>query len=245
MSLPQGQISEVDSQDGKAIASLICWSIWKNRNQDLFEGQQWEPLVVYEKAMLAWKEFKVTCDLLEQRAPPFSSPCTQIWQSPLEGYIKLNVDGALNSQDGNGGVGFVARNRDAILVGAAMEIFKGPLSPRVIEALGFRFALTTALHWGYSRIIVEGDALQIVQALNGSRSFVDCDTIILDCLQIAMNFSSCLFSHVKRGCNRVAHFVARKSLSGNGLMSWRGDFPQWLLTLALDDVRASGSSSMS
>ncbi|KAG5544959.1 hypothetical protein RHGRI_017425 [Rhododendron griersonianum] len=204
MSLPQGQISEVDSQDGKAIASLICWSIWKNRNQDLFEGQQWEPLVVYEKGMLAWKEFKVTCDLLEQRAPPFSSPCTQ---------------------DGNGGVGFVARNRDVILVGAAMEIFKGPLSPRVIEALGFRFALTTALCWGYSRIIVEGDALQIVQALNGSRSFVDCDTIILDCLQIAMNFSSCLFSHVKRGCNRVAHFVARKSLSGNGLMSWRGDFP--------------------
>ncbi|KAG5535013.1 hypothetical protein RHGRI_022953 [Rhododendron griersonianum] len=224
MSLPQGQISEVDSQDGKAIAPLICWSIWKNRNQDLFEGQQWEPLVVYEKAMLAWKEFKVTCDLLEQRAPPFSSLCTQ---------------------DGNGGVGFVARNRDAILVGAAMEIFKGPLSPRVIEALGFRFAFTTALRWGYSQIIVEGDALQIVQALNGSRSFVDCDTIILDYLQIAMNFSSCLFSHVKRGCNRVAHFVARKSLSGNGLMSWRGDFPQWLLTLALDDVRASGSSSMS
>ncbi|KAI8561306.1 hypothetical protein RHMOL_Rhmol04G0328500 [Rhododendron molle] len=116
-----------------------------------------------------------------------------------------------------------------------MEIFKGPLSPRVIEALGFRFALlTTALRWGYSRIIVEGDALQIVQALNGSRSFIDCDTIILDCLQIALNFSSCLFSHVKRGGNK-----------GNGLMSWRGDFLQWLLTLALDDVRASGSSSMS
>ncbi|KAF7112260.1 hypothetical protein RHSIM_Rhsim06G0236600 [Rhododendron simsii] len=59
--------------------SLICWSIWKNRNQDLFEGQQWEPLVVYEKALLAWKEFKVACDLLEHRAPPLSSPCAQIW----------------------------------------------------------------------------------------------------------------------------------------------------------------------
>ncbi|KAI8560891.1 hypothetical protein RHMOL_Rhmol04G0291300 [Rhododendron molle] len=60
-----------------------------------------------------------------------------------------------------------------------------------------------------------------------------------------MNFSLCLFSLVKRGCNRVAYFVARKSLLGNELMSWRGDFPQWLLTLALDDVRAFGSSFMS
>ncbi|KAI8547949.1 hypothetical protein RHMOL_Rhmol07G0234800 [Rhododendron molle] len=74
----------------------------------------------------------------------------------------------MNSRDGNGGVGLVARNKDGTLVGAAMDTFKRLLTPRVIEALGFRLALTTALRWGCSRVIVEGNAHQIVQALNGS-----------------------------------------------------------------------------
>lgn len=100
----------------------------------------------------------------------------------------------------------------------------GTLSPRVIEALGFRFALTTALEWNWPRIIVEGDALQIVQSLNQIRSYADSDTIILDCIKLASYFAFYNFAHVKRDCNRVVHFVVKHSLLGTGLASWRGNF---------------------
>lgn len=98
----------------------------------------------------------------------------------------------------------VARDVTGHVVGAAMTNFEGSLSPRVIEALAFRFALTAALEQNWSRIIVEGDALQVVQSLNQKQTYADIDAIILNCISLASKFSSCKFSHVKRECNRVS-----------------------------------------
>lgn len=121
-----------------------------------------------------------------------------------------------------------------------MNDFEGSFSSRVIEALGFRFALTTTLEQNWSSIIVEGDALQVVQSLNQIRSFADIDTIILDCIRLAFKLSSCNFSHIKKECNRVAHYVAKQSLSSTGPVNGRVVFPQWLTSLTLDDVKALG-----
>lgn len=74
----------------------------------------------------------------------------------------------------------------------------------------------------------------MVHALNQSKTYADCDLVILDCLQLASLFSLCLFSHVKRDCNRLAHsrlfWIVR-------MVCWRGDYLQWLSSLALKVIR--------
>lgn len=94
---------------------------------------------------------------LAHRVPPPPS----IWKPPVGEFIKFNVDGAL-SVTNVGGLGLVARESRGKLLGAKMESMNGIFSARIIEALGFRCALQTALDWNYSHIIVEGDALQVV-----------------------------------------------------------------------------------
>lgn len=42
------------------------------------------------------------------------------------------------------------------MLGAAMKSFKGSFSAQIIEAMGFRYALETALSWNYCQVIVEG-----------------------------------------------------------------------------------------
>lgn len=56
-----------------------------------------------------------------------------------------------------------------------MDSFKGSYSLRVIEAMGFRYALEMTLSWNFSRIIVEGDSEHVVQALNRARTYAGCD----------------------------------------------------------------------
>lgn len=111
-SMAQGQISEADSRDEKAPASLICWLIWKNRNQEFFEGNQWEPQAIYEKALLAYGNNTKWCvTYLREKGPSLLLYLHPTWQPPSDDFTqRITVDGALNSRDGNGGVGLVARN---------------------------------------------------------------------------------------------------------------------------------------
>ncbi|KAI8564632.1 hypothetical protein RHMOL_Rhmol03G0195800 [Rhododendron molle] len=62
------------------------------------------------------------------------------------GVIKINVDGAVDVNNGRGRAGLVAQDSNGVVVGAAMELSRRAASVRVIEAAGFRFAVLTALN---------------------------------------------------------------------------------------------------
>ncbi|KAG5515304.1 hypothetical protein RHGRI_036372 [Rhododendron griersonianum] len=64
--------------------------------------------------------------------------------------------------------------------------------------MGFREAPITAVNRGFFKIIVEGDSLQVVQALiQDGKSHSDCNSILADCAELLPLFSSCSFIHVK------------------------------------------------
>ncbi|KAF7124515.1 hypothetical protein RHSIM_Rhsim12G0206100 [Rhododendron simsii] len=69
---------------------------------------------------------------------------------------------------------------EGVIIGAAIRSMGGNFSPRVVEAMGFQFALTAALEQSLKQNEVEGDAKQVVQAINSERTYADCDYIILD-----------------------------------------------------------------
>ncbi|KAI8573517.1 hypothetical protein RHMOL_Rhmol01G0283900 [Rhododendron molle] len=106
--------------------------------------------------------------------------------------------------------------------------------------MGFREALVFAANNSLSHIIIEGDSLEVVQALTQEgKSLLDCSSILSDCIELLPLFSSCQFTHVNRSCNRVAHSLAKHSLSSARLVSWGGPVPQSITDLSLCDVRSS------
>ncbi|KAG8383859.1 hypothetical protein BUALT_Bualt04G0057500 [Buddleja alternifolia] len=114
--------------------------------------------------------------------PPGSNSATQWCKSP-PGTIKLNFDAAFFKEVGNAGHA---------------------------EALAAREAIKLAIRCGWSSIIIEGDCVQVIQKLQQCvPDFSTISPIISDVLYLVSLFSSCVFSHVRRSGNRVAHSFAR------------------------------------
>ena len=66
--------------------------------------------------------------------------------------------------------------------------------------------------------IFEGDAELIINALRAKEvNQPQYGHVLQDSLVLASYFRVCSFSHVKRVSNNVAHFLARRSKSGNEL----------------------------
>ncbi|XP_058217302.1 uncharacterized protein LOC131328370 [Rhododendron vialii] len=196
----------------------------------LSQGQQIAvQILIFEKAHAAWEEYLSVLERKRGELHVAQPNQAQKWEPPPTGVTKLNVDGAMNKDSGLCEMGMVARKSEGIIVGAASQSMYGQFPPRVIETMGFRFALTEALNHNLTRIEVEGDAKHVVQAIKGEKAFADCDSIILDCIKLASQFTICVFSPVKHGYNRVADSTAKHFLLRADTESWREDVPSWLV----------------
>ena len=106
-----------------------------------------------------------------------------------------------------------------------------------VETLACRRAVTFALEVGIQDVTFEGDSLTMIQAINsGGASEAPYDNLIEDILVSVSSFSSIVFEHVKRTCNRVVDALAKKAKFGDVFQAWMGDLPPNIAPLAVLDV---------
>ncbi|KAL0331697.1 UNVERIFIED_CONTAM: hypothetical protein Sangu_1715200 [Sesamum angustifolium] len=101
------EISSHLSRRDFGLSLCICWSIWWGRNHIVMEGVCLEPGQVVGVAVHYLNAFLV------QKGSVTTAPSVSIsspWLAPPPDVIKLNFDGAAFDQDGEMGVGVVARN---------------------------------------------------------------------------------------------------------------------------------------
>ena len=95
-----------------------------------------------------------------------------------------------------------------------------------VETLAARRALEFAAEKGVNRVILEGDFTILIKALQSSNhSLAQFGHIAEDVKYIASCLQNCMFSHVLRQCNKVAHALARRALSYPHMLVWREDVP--------------------
>jgi hypothetical protein len=87
--------------------TLMGWSLWNARNSAVFKGSVKLPLVLCRDAHQYLQEFKgIQCTV----QPPFSwiSAHSRVrWVPPEEGWMKVNMDGAVFHDIGKVGAGVV------------------------------------------------------------------------------------------------------------------------------------------
>jgi len=82
----------------------------------------------------------------------------------------------------------------------------------VAEAIAARVALSHASARGWSNVILESNALGLIERLQlGSQGEAYLDVLLKDIRSLVPSFRSLMYSHVKRVGNIVAHLVARMS----------------------------------
>ncbi|KAJ8423618.1 hypothetical protein Cgig2_008645 [Carnegiea gigantea] len=131
------------------------------------------------------------------------------WSPLAMGYVKVNFDGAklgewghrwdVGARDGRGNVLFASVVQGDGFLGAELEGVRA-----------VRFALSEARKRNMRSIVLERDCLTLITKLQmKARGDANIGVIIFDIVRLASCFDFCAFSFVKRGGNRVAHYLAR------------------------------------
>ena len=87
------------------------------------------------------------------------------WQAPQAVFVKVNFDGAIFGELNKLGVGVVIRDNNGTILGSCSEKLSQAYKAEETEALAARKASMFAHELGFQRVILEGDALGLIQAL--------------------------------------------------------------------------------
>ncbi|XP_073138351.1 uncharacterized protein [Henckelia pumila] len=112
------------------------------------------------------------------------------------------------------GFGCIIRDSHGIVLAATQGRMHGNNDPAMAQALAIHEALSWIKNLHLSTIIMESDALLIIEALNRTdQDSSNLGLIIEDCKLLARDVSSCSFSFARRSANQAAHALARGTAS--------------------------------
>ena len=124
----------------------------------------------------------------------------QTWMPLSEGFYKINFDGAIFENFGRAGLGVVVRDVEGMVIAALSQNIQLPSSVDSVEALAARRAIILAQEISLTQVVVEGDSLKVIAAINNPKqSSTQWGHIIEDIKKASLCLQACSFCHVSRG----------------------------------------------
>lgn len=200
------------------LAAVICWMIWKNRNDLVWNQRSLGEREVVESAKSVLDQWKCVQDNSFDFFLGYMTPEDghEHWQLPQNNRIKVNTDAAIFKHSSCYSHAFVARNQHGHLIEAQSKCRQGAIAPELAEALGIREALSWIKENQYDGVELETDCLQVIQAIRSTiTSLSYLGRVVEDCrvLLLSLKARNVIIRFVKRSANRVSHFLARYSCS--------------------------------
>ncbi|KAL2902412.1 Uncharacterized protein RDABS01_027494 [Bienertia sinuspersici] len=176
---------------------MILWSIWNARNKLVFEDELTEPEVCVNKAVDILQEYRNA--VLEPRRSTLRYASK--WCPPCTDEIKVNFDAAVDETLGGIGVGLVARNSEGEVVLAKAVHLPYRWTTEVGEARAALEAIKVAKECEWDRVVIEGDAQVIINALQrGTMRSSHAQIWTDDALALSSAFTSLSFNVCFRDC---------------------------------------------
>ncbi|ONH94901.1 hypothetical protein PRUPE_7G038400 [Prunus persica] len=128
------------------------------------------------------------------------------------GYFKLNVNGALDLQDGFRGVRLIVRDSHGVLIGAVVMRAPSLLFVFATELYALKVGLSFALDVSLLPLVVESDSLAAVQLLSKEEEYLAPEGVLVTEIRLPfLALSSCV-RFVPHTANTVAYRIAHYSL---------------------------------
>ncbi|XP_050217731.1 uncharacterized protein LOC126668587 [Mercurialis annua] len=189
---------------------FLLWHIWKSRNAAIFRHEVSSEIETVSLATQACQEFthaqsiQLVPHISLQQRHPTSSPL------PPSDYIKINVDAATDQHAKLGTIAAIAKNHLRVVVSQFSALFRSIWDPRILEFLVVREALNWASSQKWQKVIIEGDALRVIQSVNSSDSYLAAAWgVCCDIWHLQGLFHDCIFCYTPRTCNVLAHNLAQ------------------------------------
>ena len=222
------QIKSCYNRDELELFSVISWHLWSIRNKSLLGEKKPSPADLLEWCHKYWDHFS--------KEKPSNSEAKAVnrrvkWDPPPPGLFKINTDAGQGSAGDCWNLAAVARDGTGMCVGVRSARIHRPVSPLAAELLAIKEGLLLGAELVAGRqsepsFWVESDCLQAVSEV--SRPEVACsdrEATVLS-LKVLMADLSCKgVKFVPREANRLAHSVAKSTLSLGGSVDRSGNFP--------------------
>uniref|UniRef100_A0A803PKP8 Reverse transcriptase domain-containing protein n=1 Tax=Cannabis sativa TaxID=3483 RepID=A0A803PKP8_CANSA len=195
----------------KIEVSMLCWALWKYRNDKVWNAKSptVDQIVTSAKLTLAnW----------------------------LDAQNRFQIS-SLNHEKHKFGVGMVARTAAGAVIEARQILHSGVVSPLLAEAVGIKEALSWIKNKRWSDLVLETDCLNVVHDFNSNKPMISpYGFVIKDCKAILEHLVNVSIVFVKRSANKVAHALARNSVLMADCTFSMATLPTDISSLVLDDL---------
>jgi ribonuclease HI len=199
------------SDAGKA--AMLIWILWSNRNNCVWNHEKETEQQLGYRSLCLWFEWSIV--QREYYGDVHQVPQQQlIWQPPPRDKLKCNVDVGIHNEERKSSNGWCVRDHRGNFIMGGSSWINGRCSSNEGETLALLEAMTTLQFRGYNDVIFETDAQNIVGAIRSRKQGISEFSVIIN--KIKCLLSLCPGFEVKlirRQANRVAHTIARASLS--------------------------------
>jgi hypothetical protein len=137
--------------------------MWFRRNSVVHEGEFTHSNQVFKEALIKIEDFKRFNALEQNEQALINATPPTFWQPPPLDKVKVNWDAAMNKKHGRRDIGFVTRDSKGFILATRSTTQRIVLEPIVVEVVATLHAVIFSKEIGFSDIILEGDALQIIQ----------------------------------------------------------------------------------
>jgi hypothetical protein len=122
------------------------------------------PNLIVRKALEFIEEFKTANT--KPHAESEGSSSIQKWIAPIVGHVKINWDATVNKAGGKMGIRVIVRDHEGEVFATFLAIRQHIINPATTEATTALRTTFFARELEHQQVELEGDAIQIVHALN-------------------------------------------------------------------------------
>ncbi|KAM6544052.1 hypothetical protein CsatB_008499 [Cannabis sativa] len=209
-------LSDLVSHQSAAVvkeAACVSWKIWAVRNELLWNKKSCSAIDVVRSARIVLDQY---CTAQSQKTGALLihdiNNVDERWKKPIANMVKINVDGAIFQEQNKFGYGCVARDSNGSLLEAIFESRLGVVKPEIAETIGIKEALSWIERKQWPNVVIETDALVVVQAIHSSILMPSQFGLLVDdCRVLLSSLNNVSLKFVKRSANRAAHCLARES----------------------------------
>ncbi|CAL9026716.1 unnamed protein product [Prunus brigantina] len=110
-------------------------------------------------------------------------------------------------------------------------------SSKHAEIMALHFRMKFVRDAGFSSILIESNSQGVVNNVkkDEEESWASDGHLIDDIKRSLQHFEEVTISFSPKGCNQVAHFLARHALNCNTMVTWIEEVPFWLESIVKDD----------
>ncbi|KAE8770747.1 hypothetical protein D1007_57474 [Hordeum vulgare] len=122
----------------KELMLQATYGLWLARNNTREGRKLQQPHEIIDSLMVQLSDWKAANETSVSQPEPKT---IQKWEPPVNGWVKINSDGAVSKQGTNGGGRAVFRDHNATFLSIVSHFFPGIADPEAVEELACRRAL--------------------------------------------------------------------------------------------------------